>query len=103
MAYGITTRVPAPVAMYDAVHSALLGRTGTDVDGLLLHIGRATEEGFEVIEVWKSREHFDCYNREVVGPLIVELAGDNTASPSNQEIEEFEVRGLVIATGGLSI
>lgn len=30
MAYGITTRVPAPVAMYDAVHAALLARTETD-------------------------------------------------------------------------
>ncbi|HET9649860.1 MAG TPA: hypothetical protein VFP34_16725 [Microlunatus sp.] len=103
MAYGIITRVPAPVAMYDAIHTALLARTGTDVDGLLLHVGRAIEDGFEVIEVWRSRDDFDRYNRELVAPLIAELAGDTGGfEPVSQEIEEFQIRGLVIPTGGIS-
>jgi len=102
MTYGITTRVPAPIAMYDAVHSAVLARTGTDVDGLLVHIGRATPEGFEVIEVWQSRDHFDQYNRDVVGPVIAELAGSDPPSPPSPSIEEFDVRGLVVPAGGAS-
>lgn len=88
--------------MYDAVHTALLARTGTHVDGLLLHIGRATPDGFQVIEVWTSRDHYDRYNRDLVAPLIAELAGDNAPTPSSQDIEEFEVRGLVIPTGSVS-
>jgi hypothetical protein len=104
MAYGIIATVPAPIGMYDAVHAALLSRTGTDVDGLLLHVGRASEGGFEVIEVWRSRDDFDRYNRELVAPLIAELTGDTGgAEPVRQEIEEFEIRGLVIPTGGIGI
>jgi hypothetical protein len=103
MTYGIITRVSAPTTMYDAVHTALLARTGTNVDGLLLHIGRATPEGFEVIEVWQSRGHFDRYNQDLIAPLIAELAGADGPPPPSQDTEEFEVRGLVIPTGGLSI
>jgi hypothetical protein len=100
MAYGITTHVHAPIEMYDAVHSAILARAGTDVDGLVLHIGRTTEDGFEAIEVWESRDDYDRYNRELVEPLIAELAGaEGSSPPGTQQIEEFEVRGLVIPSG----
>ena len=103
MAYGLTTHVPAPIEMYDAVHAEMLARVGTNVDGLLLHLGRAAEDGFEVVEVWESRDHYERYNRELVEPLIAELAGaDGPASAGRQQIEEFEVRGLVIPRGGLS-
>ncbi|HET9873980.1 MAG TPA: hypothetical protein VFP89_15460 [Propionibacteriaceae bacterium] len=104
MAFGITTHVPAPIEMYDAVHAAILARAGTGVDGLILHIGRATEDGFEAIEVWESRDHYDRYNREIVVPLIAELAGaEGPPSMGSQQIEEFEVRGLVVPSGSLSL
>jgi hypothetical protein len=104
MAYGITIHVPAPIEMYDAVHAAILARTGTNVDGLLLHIGRATQDGFEALEVWESRDHYDRYNRELVEPLIADLAGPGNASfPGSQQVEEFEVRGLVIPRGSISL
>jgi len=47
--------VPAPVAVYDATHAELLRRTGGHVDGLVVHICRATESGFQVVEVWTDR------------------------------------------------
>lgn len=103
MTYGITTRVHAPMEMYDAVHAALLARTGTEVDGLLLHVGRAAEDGFEVVEVWESRDHLDHYNREVIAPLIAELTGSDTAPSLDQQVEEFEVRGLLIPHGGIGV
>jgi hypothetical protein len=104
MAYGITSHVPAPIEVYDAVHAALLAQTGTDVDGLLLHIGRSTEDGFEVIEVWESRDHYDRYNREIIEPIIAGLAGgEGQSSPGSQQIEEFEVRGLVIPSARVSL
>jgi hypothetical protein len=103
MAYGITTHVSAPIEMYDAVHTEMLARVGTNVNGLLLHLGRAAEDGFEVVEVWESREDYNRYNRELIEPLIAELGGtDGPASAGSQQIEEFEVRGLVIPRGGVS-
>ena len=49
--YGVITTVPAPVEMYDAVHAETVKRAGTTVDGLLVHVGRATTDGFQTLEV----------------------------------------------------
>jgi hypothetical protein len=54
--------------------------------------------------VWESRDHYDRYNRELVEPLIAVLAGTAGPSPSgSQHVEEFEVRGLVIPSGSVSL
>jgi hypothetical protein len=76
--YGVITTVPAPVEMYDRMHAELLKRIGTTVDGygLLVHIGRATTDGFQVIGVWESKEQYDRANTDIVFPLMRELAGD---------------------------
>ena len=104
MAYGITIRVTAPVEMYDAVHREIQARAGTEVDGLHVHIARPTEDGFEVIEVWESRDRYEHYNRELVAPLMAEMAGGAAPPPGGgQQVEEFEVRGLVIPRGGVSL
>jgi hypothetical protein len=47
--YGVITTVPAPVEMYDGMHAEIFRRAGF-VDGLLVHIGRATTDGFQVLE-----------------------------------------------------
>ena len=48
--YGVTTTVLAPVEMYDGMHAEMTRRNGPSVDGLLVHVGRATPDGFEVLE-----------------------------------------------------
>jgi len=101
MPYGVVIDVPAPVEMYDALHTAIVGRSGASIDGLLFHLGRTTSDGFQVIEVWESREHYDRYNDELVRPVVTELSGGQVPPPSNQTTEEFEVRGLVIPRGGV--
>jgi hypothetical protein len=53
--YGVVTTVPAPVEMYDGMHAEMTKRAGTSIDGLLVHVGRATTDGFEVLEVWESQ------------------------------------------------
>ena len=40
--YGVITTVPAPVEMYDGMHAEMIRRAGTSIDGLLVHVGRAT-------------------------------------------------------------
>ena len=93
--YGVLSRVPAPVEMYDAVHAEVGRRGEGKVDGLLVHVGRATDDGFEVLEVWESREHFERYNRNVVGPVMADLAPGPPPTPG-QGYAEFDVRGLVL-------
>ncbi|WP_222268578.1 hypothetical protein [Modestobacter marinus] len=94
MTYGFVMDVPAPIELYDALHAEIGRRSEGRDDGLLLHLGRATDDGFQVLEIWESKEHCDRYDAEVVAPALAELAdGQPAAQPAKQE---FEPRGLVI-------
>ena len=94
--YAVLTEVPAPAEVYDALHAELLRRTGGSVEGLLVHIGRATKRGFEVIEVWESREQCERYTQEVNSVAAAVFQGDfPSAAPAT---EEFDLRGLLIPT-----
>jgi len=100
--YGIITEVAAPVALYDGTHRQLLDQVGTAVEGLLLHVARATPSGFQIIEVWSSKELLDRYNRELVRPLLAASAGGGAAQEVPRPVEEeFEVRGLVLPSAGM--
>ena len=94
MVYGIVTDVAAPAEVYDALHARVTSSGGEAV-GLLVHIGRATAGGFQVIEVWESKDLCDRYNAELVNPAIAELSGGQPP-PMDPAIEEFEPRGLVV-------
>ena len=100
--YGVVTTVPAPVEMYDRMHAELIKRAGTSVDdsGLLVHVGRATADGFERFEVWESKEHYDRAT-EIAVFLMRELAGDLPQPSTEQSTEVFEVRGIVIPRGDI--
>ena len=101
--YGVTTTVPAPVEMYDGMHAEMIKRAGTSADGLLVHVGRATTDGFQIVEVWESKEHYDRANTNVVLPLLRELAGDQPVPSIRQATEAFDVHGLVIPSGNILI
>ena len=97
--YGVIIKVPAPVELYDGMHAEMKRQTGTSIDGCLVHVGRATPDGFEVLEVWESKEHYDRANADIVIPLMRKLAGDHPAPSIEQATEAFEVHGLVIPRG----
>ena len=102
--YGVVTTVPAPVEMYDRMHAELIKRAGTSVDGfgLLVHVGRATADGFERFEVLESKEHYDRA-MEISVSLMRDLAGDLPQPSTEQSTEVFEVRGIVIPRGDIVI
>jgi hypothetical protein len=101
MTLGVITDVSAPVETYDALHAAMLGRMDAAVDGLLLHLARPTADGFQVIDVWESREAYERGTREVVGPVSAEVLGGR-ARPASV-VTEFEVRGLVLPRAGIAV
>ncbi|MGY1793925.1 hypothetical protein ACI796_08070 [Geodermatophilus sp. SYSU D00525] len=89
------------VELYDAVHRLLLERTGGEFDGRLVHLAWATADGLRVVEVWDSREQYDRYGREVIGPLVDEVL---TGRPHPPElVTRFDVRGLVVPAGGVAL
>ncbi len=95
MAYGFVMDVPAPIEFYDELHAEIGRRTTGGVDGLLLHVGRETRGGFQVTEVWESKELSDRFNAEIVGPALARLSGGEPP-PVEPAVEEFEPRGLVV-------
>lgn len=95
MTYAFTARVRQPVEVYDASHAEVLKAAGDEgADGLILHMARAVADGFEVLEIWQSREQADRFNQEVVGPA---LARAGVATDGQQpELEEFEPRVVMV-------
>lgn len=101
MPYAVIVTMSAPVETYDVLHAELKKVTVGDVRGLLVHIARRAPEGFQLIEVWESKEDLDHYNRELVWPLSARLFPDQSPGAQQMVVEEFEVRGLVIPQGGI--
>ena len=89
--YGVITTVPAPVEMYDGMHAEMIKRAGPSIDG------------FQTVEVWESKEHYDRANTDIVFPLMRELAGDQPPPSIEQATEAFDVHGLVIPSGNILI
>ncbi len=91
--YSIRYEVPAPIEAYDALHTAVKDVTASDGEGLLVHIARPTVTGFEIIEVWESRERFGAFMTNTFPKAVANLGmGDMPAPP----IQEFELRGFLV-------
>ena len=101
--YGVITTLPAPIEMYDGMHAEMAKRVGMSIDGLLVHIGRATTGGFQTLEVWESKEHCDRANTDIVLPLMRELAGDQPLPPIEPATETFDLHGLVVPGSNILI
>jgi hypothetical protein len=98
--YGTTTHVPAPSETYQAVHRAVMEvvdeRGGGE--GLVLHLAYATEEGFDVLEVWETREQAEEFNATVM-PAAMDRAGVPADAPAPR-VDEFDPIGVLVPAGG---
>src|SRR5688500_1536933 len=102
MTHGLVMKVPAPTEFYDALRTEV-GRRSTDrADGLLLHVGRVTDDGFEVLEVWESKETCDRVFAEVVWPAVAAVSGAH-APRGEPVMMEFEPRGLIIPSAAIAV
>ena len=74
--YGYTMHFPAPIDAYLAMHKAILEVLDEEggAEGLLLHVAYPTDGGFDLTEVWESKEHFATFDRDVF-PKAMSRAG----------------------------
>ena len=77
---------------YEAVN-AEIGVEENPPEGLVFHAAGPVEGGWNVIDFWESREHFDRFFGERVGPAI-EALGDK-APPNPPSIKEFPVHNTI--------
>lgn len=94
MTYAVTVRVRMPIEVYDTTHAEVMKAAPNDDGGLIVHVARALPDGFEVFEVWESREHAERFNREVVFPAMQRLGIGN---PEDEpQVEEFEPHTVLV-------
>jgi hypothetical protein len=62
-------------------------------EGLIFHAAGPVEGGWGVIDFWESREHFDRFLEDRLGPGIQEL-GDR-APQGPPDIKEFPVHNTI--------
>jgi hypothetical protein len=98
MTYAFTVDVAAPMEQYDVLHAEIGRRSGDRVDGMLVHFARATDTGFQVTEVWESREQCERFNNEVMGPIVAEMAAGQPMPATEPVMTEFEARGLLLGS-----
>ena len=99
MAHGIIATVPGPIDMYNAVNAQVTEQVGENArTGLLVHIARETPDGFQVIEVWESKEQCDKFQDDVLAPIIDRVSGGQ-APPRDQVSEEFDVHNFLAGPG----
>jgi hypothetical protein len=93
--YGYTTHVPAPIEVYHALHRAVLEVVAEDggAEGLILHLAYPTDLGFDLTEVWESKEQFETFNRDVF-PKAMARAGVPMEGPQ-PPLEEFDPVSVV--------
>jgi hypothetical protein len=91
--YSISYEIPAPIEFYDVLHAAITAETDESGEGLLVHIGRTTERGFQIIEVWESKERFDTFTQNTLPRALAKLP---MAAGPFPELDEFELRGFLV-------
>lgn len=60
--------------------------------GGLFHWVRKTDDGIRVIDVWESKEAFDAFAEEKIGPITQEVG-----VPGPPQIQTFEVHNYLTA------
>lgn len=74
--FGFTLHVQVPIEAYRAIHQAVLEVVNEEGggEGLILHLVYPTDRGYDLTEVWESKEHLDTFNRDVF-PKAMTRAG----------------------------
>jgi hypothetical protein len=93
--YGYTVHVSAPIDAYRTMHKAVLEVLDEQGggEGLVLHLAYPTDQGFDLTEVWESKEHFQTFNRDVF-PKAMTRAGVPMDGPQPEPIE-FTPAGVI--------
>jgi hypothetical protein len=79
MAIGLITRFPegAGAAEYDAVQEKL-DLDNVKPDGLILHCAGEVDGGFQVFDIWESRENHDAFRDGALKDAMIAAMGQET-------------------------
>ena len=90
MAIAVISEVPqGTLETYDAVNEKLQAAGGGPQEGHVFHcVGAMEGGGFRVFDVWETREGFDRFVEEALGPAVDEVTQGQAGEP-NRTIYEL--------------
>jgi hypothetical protein len=94
MPYATITRSPLPLPAYRALHAAISAAANSTYDGLISHVIRETEDGYDMFEVWESKEHHDAFVAKFVVPVLAQF--DVRPTDPQPEFEDFEPANVMV-------
>ena len=84
----------ATLSQYDQVIEKMgLAPGGEGPAGLLFHWGAETDAGFRVVDVWETKERFEQFSEEEIGPYTQEVGIPNPPSITFHEIHNYLTAG----------
>jgi hypothetical protein len=89
MAIGVLTEVDeGTLEQYDQVNERLQMQ-GDPPAGMIVHTAGAKEGGgFRIFDVWESRDVFENFQQDRLGPVVTEVIGQD-ARPSRQDVYDL--------------
>ena len=85
----------ATLEQYDQVAFEKMDFTasGRHLPGCLFHWVAKTDDGIRVIDVWESREQFDRFAEEQIGPYAEEVGFPNPPETTFYDVHNFLTAG----------
>src|SRR5215218_4624863 len=75
---------------YDAVNAEMQNLDTQPPEGLIFHsAGQAPNGRFRIVDVWESREHFDRFSDERLGPAVTKVAQAAGMEPRDPDVMEW--------------
>ena len=95
MAIGVQQDFPgATLAQYDQVIQKMGFRPrGSGAPGGLFHWVTKTDSGIRVIDVWESKEQFEKFGAEKVGPLTAQVGITSPPKVTFFEVHNYLTKG----------
>lgn len=89
MAVGVLQEFESSVEEYDKV-SEKLDTKSNPPEGAIVHCGTDLGGGkMRVFDVWESKQAFEKFVEERLGPAIAEVAGPDAPAPTVMEVHEL--------------
>jgi hypothetical protein len=85
----------ATLEQYDQVAFEKMGfrSGGKHLPGCLFHWVAKTDDGIRVIDVWESREQFDRFAEEQIGPYAEEVGFPNPPETTFYDVHNYLTAG----------
>jgi hypothetical protein len=99
MAVGVLTAAPEfTKEIYDAVTEKMFGHSpmseGDSPEGLIVHSAGQGDQGYYVYDIWESREAFERFMEQKLGPALAEVMGG--PPPASGAPQYFPIDVLIV-------